>query len=39
MPKNPTKKQARFLLSKGTPLTAKQKAKFKRELKSKARKK
>lgn len=40
MPKNPTKKQTRFLLSKGTPLTAKQREKFKKELKSgKVRKK
>ena len=34
MPKNPTKRQARYLLSSGSPLTKKQKDKFKKELKS-----
>jgi hypothetical protein len=34
MPKNPTQKQARYLLSKVSPLTKKQKEKFKKELRS-----
>jgi hypothetical protein len=34
MPKNPTKKQTRYLLSKVSPLSAKQKDKFKKELHS-----
>ena len=34
MPKTKSRKQVRFLLSKGSTLTAKQKAKLKRELKS-----
>lgn len=38
MPKNPTKKQTRYLLSKGSPLTPKQKNTFKKELKSGAAK-
>jgi hypothetical protein len=35
MPKNPTKKQTAYLLSKGSPLTEAQKAKFLRELRGK----
>lgn len=38
MPKNPTQKQARYLLSNGSPLTKKQKTKFKKELKTGAAK-
>jgi hypothetical protein len=34
MPKNPTKKQAGYLLSKGSPLSQAQKDKFKKELQS-----
>ena len=33
MPKNPSLKQTRFLLSAGSPLTEQQKANFKKELK------
>lgn len=32
MPKNPTKKQTRYLLSKVSPLSPEQKTKFKKEL-------
>jgi hypothetical protein len=34
MPRNPTKKQAGYLLSKGSPLSPAQKSKFKKELHS-----
>ena len=34
MPKRPTEKQTKYLLSKGSPLTNKEKEKFKGELKS-----
>lgn len=34
MPKNPSKRQVRYLLSKGSPLTPEQKSKMKRELHS-----
>lgn len=34
MPKKKSKKQVRYLMSKGSPLSAKQKGKLKRELKS-----
>jgi hypothetical protein len=34
MPKNPTKKQVRYLLSSVSPLSTKQKDKFKKELHS-----
>jgi len=38
MPKNPTARQTRYLLSKGSPLSAGQKKKFEGELKSGAAK-
>jgi hypothetical protein len=34
MPKNPTKKQVRYLMSKGSPLSPSQKSKFEKELHS-----
>jgi hypothetical protein len=34
MPKNPTKKQVRYLMSKGSPLSPSQKSKFGKELHS-----
>ena len=34
MPKHPTKRQTRYLLSKGSPLSKEQKERFKRELHS-----